>query len=63
MARLNIDRQKDLEPKRMEYARSQIMALGYEINEENATSVLIVFQYPARLVWFSRYANRNTGTK
>ncbi len=35
MARLNIERQKELEPKRMEYAKSQIEKLGYEIEFED----------------------------
>jgi len=44
MARLDIERQKELEPKRMEYARNQITALGYEITEENATALKFVFK-------------------
>ncbi len=44
MGRLDIEKQKELEPKRMEYARSQIMALGYEINEENATTLKFTFK-------------------
>lgn len=42
--RLDIERQKELEPKRMEYARNQITALGYEITEENATALKFVFK-------------------
>ena len=42
--RLDIDRQKELEPKRMEYARNQITALGYEITEENATTLKFTFK-------------------
>lgn len=44
MGRLDIERQKELEPKRMEYARNQITALGYEITEENATALKFVFK-------------------
>lgn len=36
MARLDIDRQKELEPKRMQYARNQITALGYYVTEIDA---------------------------
>jgi hypothetical protein len=42
--RLDTDRQKELEPKRMQYARNQITALGYEITEENATALKFVFK-------------------
>lgn len=42
--RLNIERQNELEPRRMEYARNQITALGYEIIEENATDFKIYVQ-------------------
>lgn len=42
--RLDIDRQKELEPKRMEYARNQITALGYEITEENVTTLKFTFK-------------------
>lgn len=42
--RLDIDRQKELEPGRIEYARNQITALGYEITEENATALKFVFK-------------------
>lgn len=42
--RLDIERQKELEPKRMEYARNQITALGYEITEENATALKFIFK-------------------
>lgn len=33
MARLDIERQKELEPKRMNYAKEQITKLGYEVKE------------------------------
>lgn len=33
MGRLDIEKQKELEPKRMEYARNQITALGYPVTE------------------------------
>jgi hypothetical protein len=42
--RLNIERQNELEPRRMEYARNQITALGYEIIEENATTLKFTFK-------------------
>ena len=59
MSRLNIDRQKELEPKRMEYARNQITALGYEITEENDTT--IKFQFKGSTVTFFPYSGWHSG--
>ena len=42
--RLDIDRQQELEPQRMEDARNQITALGYEITEENVTTLKFTFK-------------------
>lgn len=42
--RLDIERQKELEPKRMEYARNQITALGYPVTEINATTLQFTFR-------------------
>lgn len=39
MARLDVDRQNELEPKRMEYAKKQIESLGYSITFENNTEL------------------------
>ena len=37
MGRLDIEKQKELEPKRMEYARNQITALVIRLRRSNAT--------------------------
>lgn len=57
--RLDIDRQKELEPKRMEYARNQITALGYEIIEENATT--LKFTFKGSTVTLFPYSGWHTG--
>lgn len=44
MARLDIDRQKELEPKRMQYARNQITTLGYYVTEIDATTLQFMFR-------------------
>ena len=58
MGRLNIERQLELEPKRIEYAKSQIESLGYIINYEddkelrfsNGKNIISFFPYSG---WFS----------
>ena len=44
MARLDTQKQKELEPKRMEYAREQIEKLGYYIIFECDTRLEFVFK-------------------
>ena len=58
MARLDIERQKELEPQRMEYAIKEIEKLGYEISYKGDNK--IIFTYKKFLVrlfpysgWFS----------
>ena len=57
--RLDTDRQKELEPKRMQYARNQITALGYEITEENATA--LKFEFKGSTVTLFPYSGWHTG--
>lgn len=42
--RLNIERQKKLEPSRMETAKSEINKLGYQIIYENETQIVFMFK-------------------
>jgi len=44
MARLDTDRQKELEPERMEYAASKISELGYEIIMKDGNQISFVFK-------------------
>lgn len=58
MSRLNTGRQHHLEPKRIEYAKKAITDLGYDILEEDSSS--IKFLYNGNIIhvfpysgWFS----------
>lgn len=44
MGRLDIEKQKELEPKRMEYARNQITALGYPVTEVKCHTLQFTFR-------------------
>lgn len=44
MARLNIERQKELEPKRFEYAKTKITELGFIITFEDETRLEFLFK-------------------
>lgn len=55
MARLNIERQKQLEPIRIEYAVERIKLLGYDIFYKDDTS--IKFMYKGHIVTFFPYSN------
>jgi hypothetical protein len=44
MARQDIQRQKELEPKRIEFAKTQLQKLGIEKFEENKTSLKFIFK-------------------
>lgn len=43
MSRIDIERQKELEPKRMEFAKNAIIKLGLEIVSENQTTIVFIF--------------------
>lgn len=59
MARLNIERQKQLEPIRIEYAVERIKLLGYDIVYQDDTS--IKFIYKGHIVTFFPYSGWATG--
>jgi hypothetical protein len=44
MPRLNIERQNELEPKRIQYAIEQITKLGHEIVYQDNTKIQFMFQ-------------------
>lgn len=59
MARLDIERQGELQPKRMEYAKEQITKLGYKIEYETETE--IAFLYEGKVVKLFPYSGWHTG--
>ena len=59
MARLNIDRQKRLEPERIEYAVRKIQELGYEITHRD--DLMIQFTHKGQSVTFFPYSGWATG--
>ncbi len=59
MARLNIDRQKKLEPERMCYAIEKITALGYTITGKDNASFRFV--HNGKTVTFYPYSGWATG--
>lgn len=59
MPRLDTDRQKELEPKRLEYAKEQIVALGYEIIAEEKTRIDFIFN--GSKIQFFPYSGWHTG--
>ena len=59
MSRLNKERQSELEPKRLEYAKKCITDLGYEITFEVNTA--LHFIYKGETVKFFPYSGWHTG--
>lgn len=59
MARLDIERQTQLEPLRMEYAKEQISALGYEVSEHDGNELR--FSHRGKIVKFFPYSGWATG--
>lgn len=59
MARLDTERQKALEPKRMEYAKQRITALGLEIVYEDSTRIDFLFN--GAKIQFYPYSGWHTG--
>lgn len=57
--RLDIDKQRELEPKRFEYAIVEIQKLGYEVSYHNPT--WIKFEYKGSLVTLYPYSGWFTG--
>ncbi|MCM1066833.1 MAG: hypothetical protein NC418_04565 [Muribaculaceae bacterium] len=59
MARLNEERQRNLEPRRMAYAIEQIKNLGYEIAKQTENE--IQFIHNGKVVKFFPYSGWATG--
>ena len=57
--RLNQEREQELQPKRMEYAKQKIQEKGFEIHEEN--SLYIKFVYRESEITFYPYSGWATG--
>ena len=58
MSRLNIERQKELEPKRITYAKKQIEALGFEVTESETE---LRFVYKENTIKFFPYSGWHSG--
>lgn len=59
MARLDIERQKELEPKRVKYVKEQIQALGYKITLE--TDIELQFEYRGNIIKIFPYSGWHQG--
>ena len=59
MARLDIERQTQLEPLRMEYAKEQISALGHDVSEHDGNELR--FSHRGKIVKFFPYSGWATG--
>jgi len=59
MARLNKEREIELQPKRLEYAKKRITELGYDITFEVDTRLDFVFK--GEVVKFFPYSGWHTG--
>ena len=59
MPRLDIERQRELEPKRIEYAKQQIKSLGYDITLENGSE--IHFEYKGNTIKLFPYSGWHQG--
>lgn len=59
MARLNIERQEKLEPKRLQYAKEKITGLGFEIIEEGENTLRFVFK--GAVITYFAYSGWATG--
>ena len=59
MARLNTERQKELEPKRVEFAKLKIEGLGFKITF--ICDNLITFDFKGSKVQFYPYSGWHTG--
>jgi len=61
MARLDTDKQKEIEPKRMLYAMERIKALGYEITHETDTWFTFAFKgWPVKMFPYSGWHTGRT---
>lgn len=60
MARLDLERQLELEPKRMSFAISAIKKLGYDVTKINDTK--LTFEYNGHTVYFFPYSGWHSGS-
>ena len=60
MARLNTERQKELEPKRMDYAISEIEKLGHKVSKMSDTELR--FEFMNHKVYFFPYSGWHSGS-
>jgi hypothetical protein len=60
MARLDIERQLELEPKRMAYAKHQIEAKGYKVTEVSNSK--LIFEFMGHYVYFFPYSGWHSGS-
>jgi len=58
MARLDIDKQNKLEPKRIEHAAHKLISLGYDVKQ---TGVVLQFQHNGETIRFYPYSGWHTG--
>lgn len=61
MSRLDQQRQNELEPKRMQYAKEQIEALGYEVNI--VCKSRLEFEFDNSKIFFFPYSGWASGSK
>jgi hypothetical protein len=60
MARLNIERQKELEPKRINYAKEQIEKLGFIV--EQFDDSILTFEFKGGNIKFFPYSGWASGS-
>lgn len=59
MARLDTERQKELEPKRLELAKSEIEKLGYNVSSNGKN--LLTFMFKGSIVEYWAYSGWHSG--
>lgn len=59
MARLNVEKQKQLEPKRIEFAKTELEKLGLKIIETDSTK--IQFEFKSNVITLYPYSGWHTG--
>lgn len=60
MARLNQERQKKLEPRRMEYAKTKLEELGFEVTKVSTNQ--LQFMHKGKLIKFFPYSGWASGS-
>lgn len=59
MARLNIERQEELEPKRMQSCQEKLESMGYKVTSDGCTKLR--FEFRGHWVQFWPYSGWHTG--